>query len=245
MIDVRWLWVFLDEPAPDFEESMAFWAAMTSTTPSPRRGEDGQFLTLLPDAGDAWIKMQATGVGQGIHLDFDVDDVHEAADVATGLGARRIGAIGDTVVLMRSPGGFGYCFTTTGTPRTQARETGRDLVDQVCLDLPADVADAERTFWADLTGWPMVQVAARPEFHVMTRPDGIPVRLMLQTRQTGGRNVTGHVDLACSDRAATVQRHLAAGATVVGNGPRWTVLTDPVGRTYCATDRDPGTGLLP
>lgn len=245
MIDVRWLWVFLDEPAPDFEESLAFWATMTDAAPSARRGDHGEFLTLLPRSGDAWIKMQATGAGQGIHLDLDVDNAHEAADIATALGASQIGTIGDTVVLMLSPGGFAFCFTTTGTPRTQVRGADRDLLDQVCLDLPADLADAERTFWADLTGWPIVHVAARPEFHVMARPDGIPVRLMFQTRQLGEGPVTAHGDLACTDRGATVQRHLAAGATVVSEGPRWTVLTDPVGRTYCVTDRDPRTGLLP
>ena len=245
MIDVRWMWVFLDEPAATFEVSLTFWAATTGTTASARRGDHDEFLTLLPSTHDAWIKMQATAIGQGVHLDLDVDDVHAAARDAVALGATHLATIEDSVIIVRSPGGFVFCFTTAGAPRAQDRDAGHDLMDQVCLDLPPDVADAELAFWATLTGWPVQQAKARPEFQVFTRPDGIPLRVMLQTRQAGAGPVTAHVDFACLDRAASVQRHVRDGATVIGEGPRWTVLTDPVGRTYCLTDRDPRTGLLP
>ena len=52
--------------------------------------------------------------------------------------------------------------------------------------------------------------------------------------------VTTHVDLAAGDRAGETERHLAAGATIVEKKPHWTVLRDPVGRTYCITARKPG-----
>ncbi len=48
-----WVQVFLDVPGQAFEDSVAFWSAVTGWQPSERRGEDGQFLTLLPAAGSA------------------------------------------------------------------------------------------------------------------------------------------------------------------------------------------------
>jgi hypothetical protein len=51
--------------------------------------------------------------------------------------------------------------------------------------------------------------------------------------------VRAHADLACADRAASVARHLATGARVVEVRDGWTVMTDPVGRVYCLTDRRP------
>ena len=47
----EWIQVFLDTPADAFEEAVGFWSAVTGWAPSERRGEDGQFLTLLPPAG--------------------------------------------------------------------------------------------------------------------------------------------------------------------------------------------------
>ena len=48
-----------------------------------------------------------------------------------------------------------------------------------------------------------------------------------------------HLDLAADDRDAEVARHLALGATEVARARGWTVLTDPVGTTYCVTRRTP------
>ena len=113
MIDIRWAWVFLDTPRRDAPRSWAFWSAVTGWPLSATRGDSDEFATLLPARGDAWLKVQAVDDGPGgIHLDLDVDDVAAAANEAERLGARRIGAIGEAVVVLRSPGGLTFCLTT-------------------------------------------------------------------------------------------------------------------------------------
>jgi hypothetical protein len=242
-VDVRWAWLFLDTPAGDGPAAEAFWATATRTTPSPRRGEQGEFATLLPRAGGAWVKVQRVGdTTPGVHLDLDVADAAAAADLAESLGAGRKGRIGNTVVLMRSPGGFSFCLTTWVGERGQVRAGEPDLLDQVCLDVPAGRFDAEVAFWAALTGWAAAPGAAA-ELTPLARPDGIPVRILCQRTGDPGGPVTGHPDLACADRAATTAAHVAAGAVVADVRDHWTVLRDPVGRVYCLTDRDPGTGV--
>ena len=101
---VRWVWLFLDTPVADAERSWAFWSEVTGQEVVDRRGERDEFATLAPPQGDPWLKLQAVGSGRGgVHLDLDVEDVHLAAARAEALGATRVGAIGDTVVVLRSP----------------------------------------------------------------------------------------------------------------------------------------------
>jgi len=239
-----WLTAFVDFPADLFERGAAFWQAVTGATLSPPRGETGEFATLVPADGDAFLRVQRLGDGPvRVHL-----DVHRA---------------GQDFAIRRSPGGFVYCEVGEGEsvrPAPVAWPGGHtSLVDQVCLDIPADRYDEECAFWAEETGWEM-RSGSRPEFRALVRPAGIPLRILLQrldeprTSQIGSASSTdpagtpglvhAHLDLATSDRAAETRRHLALGATVVGHGPRWTVLCDPVGQRYCITDRDPITGLL-
>ena len=239
MIDVRWAWLFLDTPRQDAERSWAFWSEVTGWPVSPTRGEHDEFATLLPPRGDAWVKLQAVAEGAGgIHLDLDVDDVAAAADAAERLGARKIGAIGDTVVILRSPGGLVLCLTTWHGDAVQVRDGAADLVDQVCLDCPQDVHDAEVAFWTALTGWRWADVD-EPELSVLRRPAGIPFRLLFQRLDDPTGPVRAHADLACADRDATLARHLGAGARMVTVREQWTVMADPVGRVYCLTDRSP------
>jgi hypothetical protein len=79
----------------------------------------------------------------------------------------------------------------------------------------------------------------------LARPDGIPLRLLLQRLDDAkvgqGR---GHLDLACNDVPAERRRHLALGASLVRQTPNWTTLADPTGLEYCVTRRDPTTGTL-
>jgi hypothetical protein len=239
VIDVRWAWLFLDTPRADADRSWGFWAGVTGWSLSALRGEHDEFATLLPARGDPWLKLQAVAEGPGgIHLDLDVDDVQAAAAEAERLGAHRIGGIGDEVVTLRSPGGMVFCLTPWHGDDDQVREGSAELVDQVCLDCPVDVHEAEVAFWTALTGWQWADVD-EPELSVLRRPAGIPFRLLFQRlgEPTGG--VRAHADLACADRAASVARHLATGARVVEVRDGWTVMTDPVGRVYCLTDRRP------
>ena len=239
MIDVRWAWLFLDTPRADADRAWGFWSRVTGWPLSARRGEHEEFATLLPPRGDPWLKLQAVAEGPGgIHLDLDVDDVHVAAAEAERLGASRIGGIGDEVVTLRSPGRMAFCLTPWHGDSAQVREGSAELVDQVCLDCPVDVHEAEVAFWTALTGWRWAEVD-EPELSVLRRPAGIPFRLLFQRLGEPSGAVRAHADLACSDRAASVARHLAAGARVVEARDGWTVMTDPAGRVYCLTDRSP------
>jgi len=227
-MSVGWLTAFLDFPAEDFAAGTAFWLAVTATTLSPVRGEDGEFATLVPTAGDAFLRVQRLGGGPArVHL-----DVHRAdAEFA----------------VRRSPGGFEFC-DVDGDERARPAPVGwpgghTSLVDQVCLDIPGDLFDEECAFWAAELGGEAL-AGSRPEFRALVRPLGIPLRVLLQRLDEPTGPVRAHLDLATTDRAAETARHVALGATVAGHGPRWTVLHDPTGLAYCVTDRNPTTGLL-
>ncbi len=246
---VRWAYAFLDNAPDEVEASNAFWQAATSTTMSPARGPEGQFATLLPAHGEAWLKVQRLDglpAGGRVHVDLAVDGgaagLDRAVAAATDLGA-VVEIVMDDVTVLRSPGGFPFCLTSweaDGRPAGQVRE-GTRLLDQVCLDVPREHLDRETSFWATLTGWELR--AAGDEFSSLVRPTDVPLRLLLQRLDEETGPVVGHVDLASEDRDTEVAALAALGAV---EGPRhrdWTVLHDPVGRVFCVTDRTPATGL--
>ncbi len=239
---VRWVWLFLDTPVADAERSWAFWSEVTGQEVVDRRGERDEFATLAPVHGDPWVKLQAVGSGRGgVHLDLDVDDVHLAAARAEALGATRVGAIGDTVVVLRSPGGFVHCLTTWDGEAGrggQSREGVTSILDQCCLDVPRSRWEAENAYWQRLTGWAW-RASDEPGYASVSAGAAMPVRILLQTLGEEDGEVRGHVDLACADRAAETERHVAAGAVVLEERSFWTVLLDPVGRVHCLTDRPP------
>ncbi|MGL5819244.1 MAG: VOC family protein [Phycicoccus sp.] len=236
---IRWAWLFLDTPVAGADRSWRFWSEATGWGVSDVRGGRGEFATLEPARGDSWVKLQAVGEGPGgVHLDLDVDDVHAAAARAEALGATRTGAIGDTVVILRTPGGFTFCLTAWQGEARQVRDGAVELLDQVCLDIPQAHHDSEVAFWRDLTGW-RAGAGRLPGFSFLERPRHLPFRLLLQ--RLGGTDgaVRAHVDLACTDRVASTARHQDLGARVLREREFWTVLSDPTGRVYCLTDRDP------
>ena len=248
---IRWVVAFLDNPPDDVEASHAFWLAATSTTLSPARGPEGQFATLQPAEGDAWIKVQRLDglpAGGRVHVDLAVDGgpdgLRTAVRRATGLGAVVESEL-EAVVVLRSPGGFPFCITdweATGRPARQVR-TGSRLLDQVCVDIPRDRLDAEVAFWAGLTGWQVRGAGDDNEFVALVRPADIPVKLLLQRLDDESGPVTGHLDLASEDRDTEVAALVALGAREGGRSSGWTVMHDPVGRVFCVTDRKPATGV--
>jgi len=97
----------------------------------------------------------------------------------------------------------------------------------------------------ELTGWELLDTAFA-ELHHLARPAAQPLRFLLQrTDDPPGTPARIHLDLATDDRPAETARHEALGARVLATHDRWTVLADPSGSSYCLTDRDPATGLLP
>ena len=242
---IRWVWAFLDRPAHHFDDCARFWAEVTGTAASARRGHDDEFLTLLPDpalAAAASVKMQAVrGLG-GVHLDLDVDDVAAAVRVALDLGASLV-ANHPTYAVLRSPSGQIFCFTPHGrtrgvpAPAFRAPDGTHSRIDQVCLDIgPADHA-VETAFWQTLTGWEHRQ-GRLPEFARLRSSAGLAVQLLLQ-RLGEDRRTTAHIDLSSSDIEATAAWHESLGARVVERHEHWIVLRDPGAGVYCVTARDP------
>ncbi|WP_229716081.1 VOC family protein [Mangrovihabitans endophyticus] len=237
---IRWITGFLDGPDRTAEP---LWRAVTGGEWSPRRGPDGAFATLVPPDGDAYLRVQVTGDGPArAHLDLHVADVPAHTRRAGELGAVVVSAEPGLTVL-RSPAGLPFCLVTwhgeTARPAPVTGDAGRSLVDQMCLDIPRPVFDTEADFWSVLTGWTRLH-GASDEFDALVRPDGMPLRLLLQ--RIGGTLPGMHLDLASDDRRAEVARHLALGAAHAYDGRDWTTLRDPAGRVYCVTDRRPDTG---
>ena len=249
-VDVRWLTAFIDRPAGSFDRATSFWLAVTGSTLSPRRGETGQFATLVPADGDAYLRVQRVddGVG-GSHLDLHVGDVDAQAGAAIDEGAheesRRPG-----LVILTSPAGFRFCVVryhgevTRPAPQRFDDAGHLALVDQLCLDIPADRFERECEFWARLTGWARRHSTVRPEFDYLDRPDGLPLRLLLQRRDDSDGPSRGHLDIASDDVDGLVRRHTELGASTAARFEHWTAMVDPAGLPYCVTARDPRTGSL-
>lgn len=244
-----WLTAFLDFAPAHHDPGTAFWASLTGYGAGSPRGGSGEFATLEPADGDAFLRVQRLGEGvDRIHLDLHVPDPRRAADHAVRLGAREVAEHGYVVLL--SPGGFALCFVDHTESRRPAPERWPEghasLLDQVCIDVPHDRFDAERDFWEALTGWPRRASAVSPDFSSLERPEGMPLRLLFQRlgADDGGDRTRAHLDWATTDRPAETQRHVSLGAVVRDVRERWSVLADPLGRAYCITDRDPASGLL-
>ncbi len=247
----RWLTIFLDFPSGAFWTGVAFWREITGSGLSPSRGAAGEFATLLPPAGDAYLRVQRVAAGSGgCHLDLHVDGpLSGAADHAVALGA-TVRHAGEGLIIADSPGGFTFCLVSWDGESVvpdpvRAGDAGEGRADQLCLDIPAAGYDRECSFWSALTGSEL-RAGSRPEFGYLPRADGIPVRLLLQRLDDAAPDgrVTGHVDFACADRQRLAGTHAAAGARILAQYPVWTVLADPTGREYCLTARDPRTGNL-
>ena len=245
---VCWTTAFVDLPRRSFDVGAAFWARVTGSAISPPRGDHEEFATLLPPDGDPYLRVQRLRGGPGgCHLDLHVEDMPAAAARAVGLGAEVERELDDVVVL-RTPTGHRVCVVPdtgeTVRPAPAVRpDGGRSLVDQVCLDLPSDVYEQACSFWAALTAWEH-RPGARPEFTYLARPEGMPLRLLLQRvgRRPHPRRASAHLDLACDDVDAEVAHHRELGAEIDRRHESWTTMSDPAGLAYCLTSRSPDTG---
>lgn len=245
-----WMTAFLDLPADTYDDTVAFWRAVTGYDLSPARGEHSEFASLVPPSGDEHLRVQRLGPdhqgGPRIHLDLHVADPRAAADRARALGATEIRDRG--YVVMTSPGGFTFCFVPhPGSEAPDPADWGDGLtsiVDQVCLDIPGSLYRSEVEFWTAVTGREHRVSPTWPIFERLVRPPGEPVQLLLQELDDRTGTVRAHLDLATTDRARETGRHLDLGATLVRVFSDWTVLADPSGAAYCVTDRLPGARIL-
>jgi hypothetical protein len=246
---IGWMTGFLDFPVPVFEAGSDFWHGVTGYRKSPPRGPGGDFATLVPGDGDPYLRVQRIHDGPpGCHLDLHDPDWAECARRAEGLGASRVFAE-DGLVVLRSPGGLPFCVSGEdagpGRPPAVRWPAGSvSRLDQFCVDIPASGYDAECGFWADLSGWELVD-SPQTEFRHLERAAGMPLRLLLQrTGDPPGTAVRAHPDLACSGVDAERIRHERLGATWSHDGDGWVTMRDPAGLEYCITCRDPGTGVV-
>ncbi|HEX7160243.1 MAG TPA: VOC family protein [Trebonia sp.] len=249
-MSLRWLTIFLDFPAGSFDTGVAFWQAVTGSGLSSARGADGEFATLLPPAGDAYLRVQRIRDGAGgYHLDMHVDTSAESLDAAAGR-AEAAGANvrhrGDGLIIANSPGGFTFCLVAwhggrVVPPPLAAADgsAGVSRADTLCLDIPPDEFDRELAFWVEFTGQE-ARPAPVPGYAYLTQPPGWPIRLLLQRRDSAaaGDRTRAHVDFGCSDTGAR-DRHVALGARVTGAQEYWTVLAGPADLVYCLVARDP------
>ena len=89
---VFWVTAFLDFTADEFDAEVGFWSDVTGYAVSPTRGIHGEFATLVPQDGDAFLRVQRLADGPSrIHLDLHVDDPSTAAQRAVELGAEVVG----------------------------------------------------------------------------------------------------------------------------------------------------------
>jgi hypothetical protein len=243
-VSVGWTTALLDTPEDRAEVAERFWLGVTGTRLSPRRGSREEFATLLPERGDPYLTMQRVvrPVPGSLHLDLHTDDVPSLAARARALGAATAH---DERRWLRcaSPGGFPFCLVAHPArhrPPPQPWPGGASIVDQVCLDIPPGVYDAECAFWADLSGWEHTTGDVQDEFTRLVRPEGMPLAFLLQRLDDEAPAVSAHLDLAADDREAEIARHERLAARVVRRTEGWTVMEDPTGRRYCITGRRPG-----
>jgi hypothetical protein len=243
---VRWLTVFIDLPSEGFAAACSFWQELARSTLSPTRGSSGEFATLVPEKGDAFLRVQRLAAGPaGCHLDVHVDDVATTRELASSLGATP-----QSPLAFFSPGGLAFCIVShdgeVHRPPPLAWPDGqRSLVDQMCLDIPPQLFNREATFWAAPTGWER-RKGSRTEFEYLVRPPEIPLRLLLQRLDQDQLDACrAHLDLACDNVIPEQRRHELLGATRMRMMPNWTTMRSPAGSEYCITRRDPFTGALP
>lgn len=246
-VDIRWLTAFLDFPAAQFGDEVTFWRAIAGSTVSPPRGAHREFATLEPFNGDPHLRVQRLDSGPGgVHLDLHVDDPRTSAVEAVELGATVREDRGALLVL-ESPAGFVFCLVEWTGESSRSRpirwpDDTISIIDQVSIDVPPRLFDRELEFWTRLTGWP-IQTGTHPEFVRLQRDPHLTVGILLQrTDSDDAASATGHVDLAANSVTQEVARHEDWGARVVEHHDDWTVMTDPVGRPYCITSRNPRTG---
>ena len=237
--EVRWVTALLDTAPEHAEEVESFWCRVTGYRLTPRRGVRVEFATLVPPDGDPHLKVQTVVQSPpgGLHLDLHTDDLRALAGRAERLGATTSYADAGHVVC-GSPGGMTFCVVEHVASRAAAPASwpgGRSMVDQVSVDIPPSRWEAECRFWADLTGWELVEQNPFDEFSRLRRPRDLAIQFLFQRLDDEQPVVTAHLDLGSDDFLAETDRHLELGATEVRRTPHWVTLRDPSGREYCVT----------
>lgn len=143
---------------------------------------------------------------------------------------------------MASPAGGRFCLVEWTGETLRARPIRWpggtiSIVDQIDYDVPTAKFDAEIAFWSALTGQ---DAPGGPDRRTLTRNPALPLQVVLvrSDDEHGG----AYIDVAASNLAVEVERHEDWGATVVDRTADRVVMSDPTGRRYVVSARNPRTG---
>lgn len=235
----RWLTAFIDFPASEFEAGTRFWLGATGYELSAPRGDRAEFATLVPPAGDDYLRVQRLGDGPTrLHLDVHVDDPWTVAEQAEAAGATLVDSNQHSYVVLRSPAGIVFCLVTQQSAAVPTAAPWPDghasRVDEVVFDIPGDDLEAEVAFWQALAGGEWRSVDGDYPFEAVA-VDRWALRLRLQPAAVATAPV-GHLHLRTADRKAEVARLVEAGAVVSAVRAGWTVMSAPGGMSLCVLE---------
>ena len=246
---IRWLTAFFDFPASQFGDEVTFWRAIAGSTVSPPRGANKEFASLEPFNGDPHLRVQRVADGPGgLHLDLHVTDHRSGADECVRAGAVLVDHSDPSFASLRTPAGLPFCVNEWRGEAVRSRPirwpgASISIIDEVQIRVPHDVFAAEVTFFSTITGWDVAQSSPpsdEPSSVRFARVD--PLALSIVLTPVDDEAVSARVSLAATSVADEVARHEDWGAKVVDDATVSVLMTDPVGRRYRITNRNPRTG---
>lgn len=106
----------------------------------------------------------------------------------------------------------------------------RILLRKIFVDVPSDVHDRTRDFWATALAAQAHRGVNYPEYHWLEHPATLGPVLV---QNVGDAPARYHLDIETDDVEAEVARLRAAGASEVDRHGDWVVLRDPAGLLFC------------
>jgi hypothetical protein len=111
----------------------------------------------------------------------------------------------------------------------------RILLRTIVIDVPSEVHDSARDFWATAMAATPHRSKKYPEDHWFEHP-AASVKMLLQN--IGSTPARYHLDIETDDVEAEVARLIAAGASEVDRQGNWVVLRDPAGLLFCVVPEE-------
>ena len=103
----------IDCPTDDLGGATAFWSAALGV--SGKVDDDGKYAVLADCEGSPRVLIQAVDHAARVHLDIETDDREAEARRLEALGATRIGAVKEWIV-MEAPTGHRFCIVEPQRP---------------------------------------------------------------------------------------------------------------------------------
>jgi len=99
----------IDCQGSDLDGAARFWGAALGREPeSAAEAKEALYRTLRTAADELHIEVQQVEHASRVHLDVETDDIEAEVRRLEALGARRVAAVGDWVV-MQAPTGQRFC----------------------------------------------------------------------------------------------------------------------------------------